>query len=390
MKYSSGSRRWPAVVITAVVVTAFVAACEAGGGDGGRGAVERPLQLNETTVRKTFHLVDVNGNDNDLAVGRIGEKTIAGVAWPRYWCGRADGQNTDGPEVWLTWTADQAVVAGGEVYWAGSGIVPAGTPVVSGTADQPVLVDLNPPVGAPQTVHVNGNAVLGDPAAPVLEYPLDTDVTYTLEEDNATVQTSLGPISGCRRFTASTVVAGTTYDGEVWFHPTLGMVSGHVSWPPPNGVSLDIRDLKDLGTPADGWNELQGMALLSPENTSFTLDTFDVRETFDADKNSHAKMLLELRWADETKARTQDAPPVDVEFGTVWGVFPHELVQSPVSIFHPEENGNGFTYWLAFVDQAAKNEPENGIAYHVRVRQPDYLSSAVRATARIHYALFTP
>jgi hypothetical protein len=79
-----------------------------------------------------------------------------------------------------------------------------------------------------------------------------------------------------------------------------------------------------------------------------------------------------------------------VEFGTVWGVYPYQLVESPVSLFHPEENGKGYKYWVGYVDQAAKNESSNGIAYHIGVNLPDYVSSPVRVTARILYHLWTP
>ncbi len=73
-----------------------------------------------------------------------------------------------------------------------------------------------------------------------------------------------------------------------------------------------------------------------------------------------------------------------------WGMFPHILVPSPIGIFHPEENGQGYTYWIALIDQAAKNEPQNGIAYHIAVTSPDYNSQDVRGSARMVCALYTP
>ena len=66
-------------------------------------------------------------------------------------------------------------------------------------------------------------------------------------------------------------------------------------------------------------------------------------------------------------------------------------MQSPVSIFHPEENKQGFTYWYAYVNEAAKNEPgENGILYRIKVTFPDYMTSPVRVTARIRYPIYRP
>jgi len=62
-------------------------------------------------------------------------------------------------------------------------------------------------------------------------------------------------------------------------------------------------------------------------------------------------------------------------FETESGYFPFALVQSPVSIFHPEENKEGFTYWLCHVDEAAKNEPGgNGILHKIKVTFPDYIT----------------
>jgi hypothetical protein len=105
-------------------------------------------------------------------------------------------------------------------------------------------------------------------------------------------------------------------------------------------------------------------------------------------------MLLELRYVDETKAKQTNVPEFvygNIEFGTTWGYFPHQLIASPVSLFHPEENGKGYTFFVAYVDQAAKNQQTNGITYHVKATLPDYMyGSPMRATARIVYHLWHP
>jgi hypothetical protein len=121
---------------------------------------------------------------------------------------------------------------------------------------------------------------------------------------------------------------------------------------------------------------------------SFDLSTYDVRGQFDADKDKHAKMLVEVRFMEDEKAKTADRPPIETDIGTVFGVYPHELIASPVSFFHAEENGKGFTFWIAYVDQAAKNESTNGISYHISATVPDYGSSPVRVTSRIVYNLY--
>src|SRR5690606_14212728 len=119
----------------------------------------------------------------------------------------------------------------------------------------------------------------------------------------------------------------------------------------------------------------KGMGVVSPDNRTFRLSTYDRAGEFDADKTVHAKMLLELRWVDEDKARTDEFPALfSPDFGTVIGMFPASFVSSPISLLHPAENGKGYTFWYAFVDQAAKNEPgEGGIAYHAGVTLPDFV-----------------
>ena len=118
---------------------------------------------------------------------------------------------------------------------------------------------------------------------------------------------------------------------------------------------------------------------------TFGVDTYDIAGAVDADKTIHARMLIEVRWVDEVKALAELLPPVVLDFGTPMGWFPSELVASPVSLFHPDENGRGFHYGVAYVSQAAKNEPGDGTAYHAKVTLPDYASSAVRVTVRIIY-----
>ena len=88
----------------------------------------------------------------------------------------------------------------------------------------------------------------------------------------------------------------------------------------------------------------------------------------------------------EARAKTPEQPGVTVEFGVVGGTFPHQLQQSPVSLFHPEENGGGFVYWLARVDQAAKNLPVNPTAFHVTAMAGSSAEkSEIRTDAQIRY-----
>jgi len=364
-----------------------VAAC-GGGDEAGGGSVEKPLSLDEESVERVYDFVNLYGDTDRMVMKQTGTRTISGVEYSVIWAGNPDVGAKDGPEMWVNWDreTDRIEFAGGEIYWSGSGVVPEGEPFATGTLDEPAVIEMDIPVGEPQTVTVKGDFVFGAGAEPFGELTL----TYTLEEEGVTADSPMGPIPNCRRYTGSTEVLGTAFEGELVMHDVLGNVSAWVNFPPPDGISLDMRELKDWGTASEGYNELQGMTMVGPESSHFRLDTYDANGAFDADKNTHAKMLLELRFADPAKAATDTEPAVLVEFGTAWGMFPHILASSPISIFHPEENGQGYTYWIAVVDQAAKNEPENGIAYHVSVTSPDYNTQNVRVSARIIYALYTP
>lgn len=145
----------------------------------------------------------------------------------------------------------------------------------------------------------------------------------------------------------------------------------------------------------NGFENVMKEALLDEAHPSFQVSSHDVAGEFDADKQTHAKMVLELRWADIERARTTDPLPVAPDFGTVWGVFDAVLVMTDVSLFHPEEDGQGLHYWIAVVDQAAKNEASNPIAYHAGARwdpiyAPSLPSGPVRADGLVLYKRLAP
>jgi hypothetical protein len=250
-----------------------------------------------------------------------------------------------------------------------------------------VEVDLNPPVGVPQEVPLSATVSFFG-AAPTL---VETTATYTLVSDDETVETPMGTLSGVKLFTGSGSALGQDLEGSVWYHPVYGIVAAETDFPDPVGLQGGLQGLLDPGDPDASTGVTQAVQAVGPGNPIFELDTYDISGSFDADKNKHAKMLLELRWQDEAKAKDPSAQPgVYTEFGTVWGTYPHTLVGSPVSFLHPEENGKGYTFWIAYVDQAAKNESQNGIAYHIRVTGGDALPSPVQVSARIIYERYQP
>jgi len=369
-----------------------LSACGSGDGAGGGGAnVEQPFRPAQESAVWTYGQTTHTGEVTTFTSDWVGTREIGGKSFGRLQAGSFKASpEPQGAEAWLEWTPNRIEFAGGEVYFPVPGVSEPGEPLVSGTVDEPLVIDLEPPVGVPQTLVLKGSANLGDPASPGNPYEIDTTITYTLEETDVTVETSVGDISGCSRFTGSAEAYGMTFEGECWYHPEMGMVAAHINWPEPNGTTLDLVGIQDFGKSDGTTGLMQSVGVVGPGLPSFRLSTYDANNEFDADKNKHAKMLIEVRWADEDKARTDVAPAVITEFGTVFGQFPHYLVPSPISIFHPEENGKGYTYWIALVDQAAKNESENGIAYNITAYAPDYASSNSRVSARIFYHRWTP
>lgn len=224
---------------------------------------------------------------------------------------------------------------------------------------------------------------------------IPVNVTYGPVEDDVTLMSAMGPILGCRKYEVEGTfemsglpLSGTLIEGAGYVHPELGLVG----WEAEDlGIGLSMSATANYGDAAEGPNVIEMTDILTATNLSFDLNTYDRIGALDADKNTHAKMLLELRWADPNVATTHDAPDAlmaSVEFGTLGGLyyFPHELIESPASIFFPKENGQGFRYWYAFVDQAAKNQDNNGISYNISVNKDSSLPD-LRVTARIGYTI---
>lgn len=375
--------RFPALAL--LMMPLILSGCGGSGDEGG--SIERPFEPRRESAVWNFSQTTYNGQETQFSADWVGPKEIGGKTYQRLQAGsfRANPTTPEGTEVWIDWEPDQVTFGGGEVYFPISGVNLPGQPLISGTTDEPLVINLNPPLGVPQTIHIAGSAVVGDPANPNNPYTVDTDATYTLVEENVTVETSAGPIPGCKRFQGTASAYGMDFEGDAWYHPELGMVASHINWPEPEGTTLDLLGIDDYGPDNPTTGDIQKFGVITPGGPAFRLDTYDVNQALDADKDTHAKMLLEIRWLDEEKAKSDLIPAAYTEFGTVFGYFPHSLTASPLSILHPEDNGKGYTFWIALVDQAAKNEPTNGISYHISAQPQDYASSPMRVTARILY-----
>jgi hypothetical protein len=258
--------------------------------------------------------------------------------------------------------------------------------------DAPISILTSPPEGKAQAI--TGSAQITTPSFPSGSKAQGTG-DYTLVESDVAVETSAGKIEGVNHYQVKATlsgdpvpsnVRGKALTGDVYYHPSYGVVAASS---PELGFSVGMSESSDCGkVDSSGHRTIRKTGVVT-SSAEFKLDTYDCAGgLFDADKNTHAAMLLELRWLNEDSAKTTNKPGypmINIEFGTVIGVFPSDLTQSPKSVFHPEENDKGYVFWYAYVNQAAKNESgSNGIAYHIRVRE-DPGFSPVRATARIYY-----
>jgi hypothetical protein len=380
---SNGSR-----TLAIVVAGAVGAACASDGSSGSDVKSAYP-EWNAATINDYLR-AETGGASVKYTSHVVGQKTVGAATYDRLRIEKATGAGVESAEVWITKTsATRLTVAGGaydSTLAAGLGL-PASA---SATLTAPLVVDLEPPAGTPQAFTVAGSFTAGTGAA----QSLSVTGSYTLVETGVAVSTAMGAVGGAShyRFTARIpIFAAVTIDtgGDAWYTDAYGLVKATLD-PPLSSLTfgfLGTRGSRDL---PDGYASVEGVATLGGGVAgSFQVSSYDVAHAFDADKNSHAKMLLEVRWLDDAKARTESQPPVTETFATVIGVFPSTFARSSLSFLHPEENGKGFVYWIAFVDQAAKNEAQNGIAYQVSARY-DVSASPVRAAARVVYKRVSP
>lgn len=372
-------------------LAALAAACGGSSED-----VKRPLDPPGRDTQATYQVQVTDGGEVTAQVRFVGETDFNGQTWEKYEITYPKPEGTKVAHVFgVASEGRRIVVAGGDVVYP-PGDTRHKDYVV--TLDNPIAIDLDEvPVGQTQTTPVSGTVqIVGQP-----EIRAAGTVTWTKTSTDAVVETRLGTVAGVEVYEGEAVltegeghwildaVKGMKVRGTVWMHPTMGLVKYET---PDFPLSGGLSGSRSCGDPTSGdWNTIQAVGVVAPGGEAFDLSTSDCSGEWDADKMRHAQMLLELRFADDDKARSNLTPPVDVTFGTGWGWFPFQLIPSPVSIFHPEENGQGYTFWYAYVNEGAKNEPgDNGILYHVEVRPTDYQNAAVRAAARIHYGLYHP
>lgn len=375
------------------LLSVFISACGSGGGEGDFNAEKAPYGDRTPTTQTSSTLTlsaggVVTGSDMVHTTTVVGQKTVGSQTYDRVATTNVSDPNQGG-EYWIKEKSDGTVdFAGFDMHsTVAAQVVPQGTVVF----DSPITVKKDPPVGQAQAATVAGKFT---PAGSTQAIPVTATGQYTLVEKDAVVQTNMGPVSGCNHFAGNlstsstllpTTLQGVVVAGEVWTHPSFGVVAVSA---PGLGIQTKMTGSSDCA-PVDssGYRTIRKVGIVDMAHGKFELSSYNCVGDFDADKMTHAKMLLELRWLDETMAKSDIQPTNTYEFQTIFGMFPSMLARSEVSIFHPEENGKGYRYWYAYVSQAAKNEAgSNGISYGVVVSP--LTDSPVRASARIYYKVY--
>ncbi len=341
-----------------------------------------------------YTVTRASGTTYALTARVAGTKTIGGQTYARLQIGKLPTTDNDPAaryiEVWAVPQGTAVVFAGAEAHLAALGL-PAGTPDLTLTVNPPVTVETNIPVDVTQTLTGNVTFTIGDPAT---AQPTTENLTGTLKllTKSETVQTGLGPQTAAH-YAGEVVALGQKASGDLWTVSGTGVVKASGSWPGIPGTMKDavMALAGTAGSMLDGDHTIASQeAVLSPGNKQFKLDTYDLDGGIFADKNTHANMLLELRWADPEKAKSSTPPTVTTEFGTAIGYFPSSQVDSSVSILHPEENGKGYHFWTSLVNQAAKNEPGGPeTTYHIYATYAG-TGDPVRATAQLNYHSLKP
>lgn len=349
--------------------------------------VYQPPYEARTVVLQEWHAGEPGGS---RPMRFVGDTTVSGQTFGRLQVGNFERAEPDGEEWWVSISDAQVAFAGGQVFYP-SAPLPGGVPNISATVDAPLVVSLGTPLDEPQVVHASGSVVIGDPAGAHATVSVSEDVTITRVAEGEVVETFAGDYAAADHYHAEATIQDQPASAEVWWVDGVGPVRAEYEWAGLAGDhGMALQAIVSALAADAGYQNLMGEQLLDEVHPRFSVNSYDVNQAFDADKDTHAKMVAEFRWADVERARTDDPVPVGPDFGTAWGVFPAALVRTEVSLFHPEEAGQGFRYWQAVVDQAAKNEATNGISYHAGgVWDPIYAPSApsgpVRGSAVVLY-----
>lgn len=384
------------------ILLSFVAAvllsftgCDDGGGSS-KSDVKQPYGKPTKNVFTRMFFSGNSGTNVKSVIGRVvGTTTVSGTEYQRYLISHANADNlpdnvaATNTELWVTpfpmGDDGKVTIAGGNYH----------DNRIAGTVTPTFTIDMKAPIGEEQPVDTTYTGTLPDVAG---TYTVAVQGTYKVVSHDESVATQAGTVNQCTHVTAAGTLTGDglpaivkdiTLTGEFWFHDSFGVVKARI---PALGVDWSYEESWDVDDVDGEYRTIKRSGVVNDSNPSWELSTDQVNGKWDADKMTHAKMLLEVRWADDETAKNSTQPvathpAVRIEFSTAWGTFFYQMTESPVSIFHPEDNGKGYKFYYAYVDEAAKNEPgDNGIIYQIRVQTTDpSVTPDIKATGRIYY-----
>lgn len=388
-------KRTPLFILTVSCCLAFTTSCAStagsGGGGGGDASINKDVVYDPPKNLSTWVYTNTpgDGTSQTVTVRVAGVKSIGGKDYARVQVGKLPQFDGDPAanytEAWAQPDGTGVIFAGGELHNGALGL-PVGTPTVTLKVEPPVRLETNIAVGVPEYVTATGTILLGDPATATPITGTQTAKIVLVSKDT-TVETGVGTVTGASHYTGEVVVNGEKAEGAAWLVSGTGVVAASGTW---NGIPGSIKSFK-LGLAGTGGVTVQGdhhiaehEAILTKDNPKFSIDTYDLDGGFFADKSTHANMLLEVRWADPETAKTTAPPPVTIDFGTSMGYYPANLTDVPISVLHPEENGKGYHFWSALVNQGAKNEPGTTTSFHIKATH-NGSGAAVRATGQLNY-----
>ncbi len=327
-----------------------------------------------------------------ISVRVVGTKEIGGVTYERVqatrWVGTGEAPEGEPRiEAWIRTEGETITLAGAEIFDGSMKLGDAKLPDYGLTLTQPISATLDPGVGVEVEATAKGEAKLGTSTIQV-----DFKGTYTLESKAADVATAGASFTTAWKYTGKAKPLGKDATGELYVVPGLGVVGGSWSWPEgPEGLRGGA-----IGLLGSNEQHIEGGVRVAVANGTLTasgmsklrLDSYELSGgEFDGDKMQHAKMLLEVRWADPDKAKTETQPPAVFSAGTSAGSYGTPMTKVSVSVLHPEDNGKGYTFWSTLVDQADKYAPgPNGIQYWCQIAATS--DEPVFAAARMHYTLY--
>lgn len=336
-----------------------------------------------------------DGATEAAAARVVGVSPIGGQLYDRLQVGRLPDRDADPSaeyaELWVQPDDTVLQLAGFAVFNRAFGLKP-GLADLSVTLAPPLRIASNVAVGVPQALTATAMLQVGDPQKRAPTQQAVTLFVHLLAVGE-TVATGVGIQGETAHFRAEMALAGATAVLDLWLRSGTGVVRADASWPglpgPNKGATLGLTGLGGVAHSGDR-TIANAESLLGPGHVTFRLDTWDVDGGAFADPLSPARCLLELRWADPSLARSDLPPPVASEFGVGSAYLAANLVELPLSTFHPEDNGQGLHFWVALVDIPASTQANPPLSA-LRVRsQHSGKASDVRVSALIEYRARKP